>query len=381
MGNKQGKSVPAAGGQAAAAAGRGAEPAKDLPYDQYAFPFENAVFEGGPSSLLPYVGAVRFLEEVGIWRSVVRLGGTGEGALLAALLSIGYNSQQLDNFFRDDLRKLTQDHGCGGCCLGCNVSSTFGWNPNKRLIACLASKIAATCGKSDITFLQVFEKFGKELCIVVTNVSQGTAEYCHHKTTPHLSIITAVRMSLTTPVLQSVVKHKPFSEDQLYVQGGILHNYPIHCYDGWWLSVRPEDSFAAKKSSAVELPATLDSLPSFLDQSRFNEYNNKTLGFVVYDDSTFDQWTSKLEERNKLKEKYILPETKLSKSCGEERLACRSIEDKYAKFATAANKILPALTESMPDLKKLIDMNEFARLLKKVSNDSSAELEIFFSGN
>ena len=45
--------------------------------------------------------------------------------------------------------------------------------------------------------------------------------------------------------------------------------------------MRPEDSFAAKKSSAVELPATLDSLPSFLDQSRFNEYNNKTLGFVV----------------------------------------------------------------------------------------------------
>jgi len=28
-------------------------------FDQYAFPFENAVFEGGVRNLLPYVGAVR----------------------------------------------------------------------------------------------------------------------------------------------------------------------------------------------------------------------------------------------------------------------------------------------------------------------------------
>ena len=31
----------------------------EIPFDQYVFPFENAVFEAGPSNVLAYVGAVR----------------------------------------------------------------------------------------------------------------------------------------------------------------------------------------------------------------------------------------------------------------------------------------------------------------------------------
>jgi hypothetical protein len=49
------------------------------------------------------------------------------------------------------------------------------------------------------TWTQVYKKFGRELCVVVTNVSEGTTEYCHHKTTPDLPVVDAVRMTLATP--------------------------------------------------------------------------------------------------------------------------------------------------------------------------------------
>jgi len=47
--------------------------------------------------------------------------------------------------------------------------------------------------------VQIYRKTGKELCVVVTNVSSGYAEYCHVKTTPYLPIVDAVHMTLATP--------------------------------------------------------------------------------------------------------------------------------------------------------------------------------------
>ena len=45
----------------------------------------------------------------------------------------------------------------------------------------------------------MYRKTGKELCVVVTNVSSGYVEYCHVKTTPYLPVVDAVRMTLATP--------------------------------------------------------------------------------------------------------------------------------------------------------------------------------------
>jgi len=47
--------------------------------------------------------------------------------------------------------------------------------------------------------LQVYEKYGKELCVVVTNLNMMNAEYFHPKTTPDVPVRQAVRMSLSIP--------------------------------------------------------------------------------------------------------------------------------------------------------------------------------------
>lgn len=45
----------------------------------------------------------------------------------------------------------------------------------------------------------MYERFGKELCIVVTNLNQMSVEYFHPKTTPNTPIRRAVRMSVALP--------------------------------------------------------------------------------------------------------------------------------------------------------------------------------------
>jgi len=50
----------------------------------------------------------QFLEEAAIWSRVVRLAGSGTGALVATLLTLGYTAQQLEQLLNFDIRKFTR---------------------------------------------------------------------------------------------------------------------------------------------------------------------------------------------------------------------------------------------------------------------------------
>ena len=54
--------------------------------------------------------------------------------------------------------------------------------------------------------VQVYERFGKELCIVVTNLNQMSVEHFHPKTTPNTPIRRAVRMSVALPGKSNVFR-------------------------------------------------------------------------------------------------------------------------------------------------------------------------------
>jgi len=50
-----------------------------------------------------------------------------------------------------------------------------------------------------LLYIQVRQQCGKELCIVVTNLSRMCSEYCSSETCPDLPIRAAVRMSMAFP--------------------------------------------------------------------------------------------------------------------------------------------------------------------------------------
>jgi len=50
----------------------------------------------------------QFLEEAATWSRVVRLAGSGTGAMVATLLTLGYNSHQLEQLLNFDIRKFTR---------------------------------------------------------------------------------------------------------------------------------------------------------------------------------------------------------------------------------------------------------------------------------
>ena len=49
-------------------------------------------------------------------------------------------------------------------------------------------------------------------------------------------------------------------DDLHYGDGGTLCNFPIHVFDGWWLSMAPDDSFIQRVGHAVTAGDTVNEL-------------------------------------------------------------------------------------------------------------------------
>ncbi|PIK42998.1 hypothetical protein BSL78_20142 [Apostichopus japonicus] len=246
-----------------------------IKYQNYEYPFENVVFEGGGVKGLAYAGAIRELENIGVWQNVKRFSGTSAGSMWAALAALGYNSYEVEDFLRQDLKSQFLD-AIVYCSILPNLKKHFGWHPGRKIFRWFGKVIEAkTGGDANITFKELYDWYGKELCVVVTNVNMMDAEYCHVKTTPSLPIRTAVRMSMAIPGLFGAVKYKRYGRTDVYVDGGVLCNYPIHCFDGWWLSMKRQDSFLCRLKPLHDLPHLWEK------EERFGDYNEKTIGMVL----------------------------------------------------------------------------------------------------
>ncbi|KAK2147793.1 hypothetical protein LSH36_535g01018 [Paralvinella palmiformis] len=346
----------------------------EVPVENYTFPFENIVFE-------------ECLEELGIWRCITRIAATNTGSMAAALLSVGYNSYQLERYLSQDLNDLFIDHSCGCCGFYNNINKRFGWNPAKRFYRWFGERVKDAAGNADITFLevrqdktnkaiiQVYQTFGRELCIVVTNVSQMTTIYCHPKTTPDLPIRVAVRMALTTPGLVQPVKYRLDDYKEYFADGGILCNYPIHCFDGWWLSLKPNDSFLVKLHPFSELGKSLD-----ID-NRFGGYSDRTIGCLVYADYEEEGLQYILEQRSNYKDTVNMPDTKLAKKAKERKGARKYAADKHADLSIALKNLLEALKEHGLDESKSLTKNDMENILSKRTELSDIDLRILFGKN
>ncbi len=253
--------------------------------DHELYPFENLCFEGGGSKGIAYCGAISVLEEAGIYpHHIRRIAGTSSGSFLAAMLAVGYSADDLrELLFSTDLVGLMQDARFGRLSAFFNIWQVYGFNPGVRLVQFLGDRLEERTGSKDVTFSQVRERCGRELCIPITNITRMVTEYCHPKTTPDMPVRLAVGMSMSLPVLMQpyrivrAIGAGLWDETDYYTDGGLLCNYPLHAFDGWWLDMKPESAF-------VRRLRPLKDAARFLHHSeRFAPRNPRTLGLTVFD--------------------------------------------------------------------------------------------------
>ncbi|XP_014784577.1 uncharacterized protein LOC106879487 isoform X2 [Octopus bimaculoides] len=281
--------------------------------------------------------------------------------MVAALISVGVSSTELLDYLSQDIGKLMLDHKWGYLSLLPNLIKNFGWNPGKKIDTWFKNVLKDKTGSAEVTFWQIYKYYGRELCVVVTNVNHMAVEYCHTKTTPNMPVRLAVRMSMSIPVMFHPPKYYASDgTDMHYADGGLLCNYPIHCFDGWWLSMAPKDNF-------INRLRPLEQLHEFFDKSvRFDTFNKKTLGFLLFSDDEPEIMRTHLENRLKEYGCYELnryPETKLAK--GRKQNCSMKLDEcgKHKNICRAFDQLVKVIAKHNPEHGRTINMDMFIAVL------------------
>jgi len=229
--------------------------------------YRNLVFKGGGVRGIAYIGALKYLYERGLMRTIERVAGTSAGAITAlgvclhpsdfprfkALAdSLDYRRVPAEDDTRtpaitnkrilsliDRSRELSIFKN-----LQCSIRllQEKGWFSSDFFYQWLRSIIAErfAVAKESYTFadfanpaLHRDQQPFLDLYITGTDVTNRTPRLFSLETTPDMEVALAVRISMSIPFYFEAIQYQyPGTEEpQFYVDGGIMWNYPVNLFD------------------------------------------------------------------------------------------------------------------------------------------------------
>lgn len=191
--------------------------------------FRNLVFEGGGVKGIAYLGAIKVLENKGILKNIKRVGGTSAGAINALLVGLNYSVTEMEQILSGLDFKNFLDDSWGVFRDANRVIHEYGWYKGDFFRHWISDWIKDKTGNSESTFDEV-QRAGKyrELYFVGTNLSTRFSEVFSFEHSPRMCIADAVRISMSIPLFFAAKKSM---RGDIYVDGGVLDNYPIKLFD------------------------------------------------------------------------------------------------------------------------------------------------------
>lgn len=177
------------------------------------------ILSGGGVKGIAYVGAFRALEEMGYMSKFKTYAGTSVGALMLALLNVGYTSDELYRFIKSFNMQNMKD-------ISFMNLQLFGLDKGDKLTYVLNKLITAKKFNPNITLKELHNKTDKTLILTTTCLNTLKVEYLSWETYPELPLLKAIRMSISVPWFYTPVSHNGL----LYIDGGCIDNYPINLF-------------------------------------------------------------------------------------------------------------------------------------------------------
>ncbi len=194
--------------------------------------FSNFVFEGGGVKGIAYVGALDELKKREILPKIKRVGGTSAGAINAVLLGLNFTPDEVkDILWRINFRNFMDD-SFGIIRDTDRLLTEFGWYKGDYFRNWIGELIREKTGNTEATFADVSvlksKKGFRDIYLIGTNLSTRFSEIFSIEHTPRMCIADAVRISMSIPLFFKAIRS---ARDDVYVDGGVLRNYPIKLFD------------------------------------------------------------------------------------------------------------------------------------------------------
>lgn len=255
--------------------------------------------EGGGVRGLAYSGALEVLDRKGILSNIENVAGSSAGAIAGLIVALGYSSQEIDSVLQN-LKIGEFNDGKFFFSKIKRIKKEYGMYKGEKFEAWLAHLIEFKTGNADITFNDLHQmhlndkKFLNFFC-TGTNISQQRLEILSWKTQPDMKLRTAVHISSCIPfyfipvAIDSVgnevsLKDITVSYD-LYVDGGMLCNYPINIFDSCVNKGNPltdNDVIYNRQTIGLKLER----------REQINEFNQNKTDIAAYDIKNIKQYSS-----------------------------------------------------------------------------------------
>jgi len=189
--------------------------------------FENVCLEGGGIRGIAFIGVLKALEELHKVKGIKRYIGSSAGAIFAGAMACGYDSEQMKQLVLTTDFTQFMDGNWGQ--IGSVMRLVYYWGiyNGDYFYNWYGKVLEKTCGNPDITFLEAYIQFDKELYITGSNISTRQIHYFCRDSYPNMKIRDAVRISMSIPIFYVPVFH----EKCYWVDGGYLDNYPLAYFD------------------------------------------------------------------------------------------------------------------------------------------------------
>lgn len=182
------------------------------------------VLSGGGTNGLALVGCLHGLYERGWLQHVRRWVGASSGALIATFLALGYTPQCLYQLLlRIDFASLNE--------LSCdNIMAfydTMGVMDATGIMAIMRAALHKKGFGAEVTFCELRKGLAqtthKDVVITGYNLTRGDTEAFSADTTPYMSVLLALRISISVPFLFRPVVHN----NDMYIDGCSIEHVPV----------------------------------------------------------------------------------------------------------------------------------------------------------
>lgn len=198
----------------------------------------NIVFSSGAMGGYSFIGVIKALDEAGITPGITGISGCSAGSIIALLYSLGYTYDELlpvGMSFKyrrvNDIQILRFLEDCG-------------LETGRNIMSMIADLVEQKILLRDLTFKQHWNITGRVLWINASCVTTNEAQYYSVRTSPNMSVLRAIRRSISVPFLFTSPKD---SEGNQFTDGGYHDTIPA-------LMFREDETlcFAIKNGGNVE---------------------------------------------------------------------------------------------------------------------------------
>lgn len=239
--------------------------------------YKNLVMEGGGIRGIAYVGAIEEMKKNHLLDSIQNVAGSSAGSILAAMLAVNYNADELNDILSKVKFQQFNDNELGFISGSKRLIKKYGWYKGNQFENFIENLIASKTSVHFLTLLQLHQLhisqplIYKDLFVTATDLVTQQAVVISFLSYPEMPISKAIRCSMSIPFyFKPVVWNyvdKDFSEvnyQQILVDGGVLLNYPITIFD---------KQYSAKETIGLRLD---DSIEKFNYNKQVVPEKNKT---------------------------------------------------------------------------------------------------------